>query len=442
MIKQLLNVTILNEKRDGLLLTFHKSTDRINNLNRFLKFIAICGLLLFVCAYRGRCLASEYEGMDVSLMNFIDSCAFNYKGFDIKIKDINMRETYDDNVAYAKEEAKEDFITNLGLGIAALYEGKKGTFEVSGNVFHETFAENSVFDNTTQNVTLGFKSELSQYDRISLKNVFYNDVTPLFFEGPSFSANKQASSRIPYYKNRFTVDYARDVSRQLTVKVKYASDVDAFETETLLDSFVNKAGLEANYMLSTTTILLFTYDFSNRQFEDKQDASINTIAQGVRQYITKKLYFDIGGGLDFVDSYRDDTFFEPVILSAITYDMGENTQIRLLFNKKDDTNPFEQQIGNYWRTSLSATRRVSERLGCDLSFSYDDVKSVPANFEQKILGASSSIVYDINRNLKGRFTYTYSEAVSSSATSSEAVSSSATSGYTKNTMLLGLEAAF
>ncbi len=439
MIKQLHAIINSNKKRTDTVLAFYSLKEvecryrsSNNTLRSVLYRVVISGILIVMWACSGTCFASEYEGMDVSVMNFVDSCAFNFKGFDIKIKDINIRETYDDNVTYAKEEAKEDFITNLGIGIAALYEGKKDTFEVSGNVIHEAFAENSIFDNTTQNITLGFKRELSQHDRVSLKNAFYNDVTPLFFEGPSFSANKQASGRIPYYKNRCSIDYARDVSRQLTFKVKYASDVDAFETKTFLDSFLNKAGLEANYMLSGTTILLTTYDFSNRQFEDEQDASIYTIAQGIRQYITKKLYFDIGGGLDFVDSYREDTFFEPIILSAITYDMDENTQMCLLFNKKDDTNPFDKQINNYRRSSLSATRRVSERLECNLSFSYDDVKSVPANFEQKILGASSSIVYDINRNLKGRFTYTYSEAVSSSETS----------GYTKNTVLLGLEAAF
>ena len=439
MIKQLQAITNSNKKRTDTVPAFYRLREvecryrsSNNTLRSVLYLVAISGILIVMWARSGTCLASEYEGMDASLMDFVKSCAFNFKGFDIKIKDINIRETYDDNVTYAKEEAKEDFITNLGIGIAALYEGKKDTFEVSGNVIHEAFAENSIFDNTTQYITLGFKRELSQHDRVSLKNAFYNDVTPLFFEGPSFSANKQASGRIPYYKNRCSVDYARDVSRQLTFKVKYASDVDAFETKTFLDSFVNKAGLEANYMLSGTTILLTTYDFSNRQFEDKQNASINTIAQGLRQYITKKLYFDIGGGLDFVDSYKEDTFIDPVILSALTYDMGDNTQFRLLFNKKDDTKPFDQQISSYRRTALSVTRQMSERLGGGLSLSYDDVKSVPANFEQKILNASSSLIYDINRNLKGRFTYTYSEAVSSGETS----------GYTKNTVLLGLEATF
>ncbi len=409
----------------------HKN--RVNiNLRRYIEAIAICGLLVIFCFFDVKSFASDYEPVDVSLMNFMNSLSFNLKGFDIKIKDITMGETYDDNITYAKKETKEDFITKLGIGISALYESKKSTLEVAGNVSHEAFAENSIFDNTTQDITLGFKSELSQYDRISLKNVFYNDVTPLFFEGPSFSANKQASSRIPYYKNRFTVDYARDVSRQLTFKVKYASDVDAFETNTLLDSFVNKAGLEANYMLSVTTILLTTYDFSNRQFEDKQDASINTIAQGVRQYITKKLYFDIGGGLDFVDSYKEDTFIEPIVLSALTYDMNDNTQFRLSFNKKDDTDPFNEQIAHYWRTSLFFTRRVSERLGCALGLSYSDVEYIPSNFEQKVLDASSAFTYDINRHLKGRLTYTYSQSDTTHGTAD----------YTKNTVLLGLEAAF
>lgn len=404
-----------------------------NNLKRYLEAIAICGVLVIFCFFDVKSFASDYEPVDVSLMNFVKSCTFNLKGFDIKIKDITMGETYDDNITYAKKETKEDFITNLGLGMSALYEGKKNTMEMAGHVYQDMYAENSNLDYTSEDVMLNFKSELSQYDRISLIEVFTNTVTPLFFEGPTFSANQQGSNgRIPYYKNRFIIDYARDVSRQLTVKIKYTNDVDAFESKTLLDSYVNKVGLETNYLLSSTTTLLFTYDFSNRQYEDEKNASINTIAQGIRQYITKKLYFDIGGGLDFVNSYEEDKFIEPIVLSALTYDMSENTQLRLSFNKKDDTSPFDKQIANYRRTSLSFTRQVSERLGCALGLSYSEVEYIPSNFEQKVLDASSAFTYDINKHLKGSLTYTYSQSDASVETA----------GYTKNTVSLGLRAEF
>ena len=319
------------------------------------------------------------------------------------------------------------------VGLSAQYEGKNNTLGVAGNIYYEAFAENSTLDNTAQDIALNFKRDSSPYDRISLNNVFTNTTVPLFFEGPAFSANLQGSEgRIPYYKNRFALDYARDVFRQLTVRIKYANDVDAFETKTLLDSFTNKVGFETNYFLTATTILLSTYDFSHRQFEDKSDVSINTLAQVVRQYITKQLYFDIGGGLDFINPYEGDTFIEPIILSAINYDMSENTKLRLLFNKKDNTDPFSNQIYNYWSTSLSFTRQVSERLGCNLSISYTDSESITANFEQKTLGASSALTYDINKNLKGSLSYTHSQ----SETNFE------TSGYTKNAVSLGLIATF
>lgn len=404
-----------------------------DTLQRYFEATAICGLLVIFCVFDMKSFAGEYESVDVSLMNYINSLSFNLKGCDVKIKEITMRETFDDNITYAKEEPKEDLITNLGLGMSAQYEGRKSTLEVAGNVYHEVFAENSNLDNTAQDIALNFKRELSQYDRISIKNVFTNTTVPLFFEGPTFSANLQGDhGRIPYYKNRFTIDYARDVFRQLTVKIKYANDVDAFETKTLLDSFTNKVGFETNYFLTATTMLLSTYDFSHRQFEDKSDVSINTIAQGLRQYITKKLYFDVGGGLDFVDSFEEETFIKPVVLSALVYSMSENTQLRLLFNKRDETSPFDKQIFNYWRTSLSFTRQVSERLGCNLSLSYTDGESIPSNFEQKILGASSTLTYDINKYLKGSLIYAYSQADSVLETV----------GYTKNTLSLGLTAAF
>ena len=50
--------------------------------------------------------------------------SYNYKGFDIKLKGITLGEMYDDNVTFDKENKIDDFITILGVGMSAKYEGK------------------------------------------------------------------------------------------------------------------------------------------------------------------------------------------------------------------------------------------------------------------------------------------------------------------------------
>ena len=50
--------------------------------------------------------------------------AIQYKELDIKIN-TSIAEMYDDNINYAKENKKEDFITTLGLGLNTKYEGRR-----------------------------------------------------------------------------------------------------------------------------------------------------------------------------------------------------------------------------------------------------------------------------------------------------------------------------
>ena len=54
------------------------------------------------------------------------------------------------------------------------------------------------------------------------------------------------------------------------------------------------------------------------------------------------------------------------------------------------------------------------------------------NPKEKLIGGSSIITYDINKNLKGNFTYTYSQYDSNFEAA----------GYIKNTLFLGLTAEF
>ena len=178
----------------------------------------------------------------------------------------------------------------MGGGVGIKYEGKAKTLELIGYVSNQTFAENKDFNNITQNVTLNFKNEFSEYDRMSLKNVFSHTDAPLFFREDFFDEQfGRTGGRFDYFKNRFTTNYSRDVTKHLVVIARYANDIDAFSGVDLLNSFQNKAGAEMDYIFSSSTIFFFSYDIAHRQFEEGKNALINTITPGIRQYFTKKI---------------------------------------------------------------------------------------------------------------------------------------------------------
>ena len=410
----------------------------MNNLARCLKTIstACLGVVIFTAALSSA-YAFDNDRLDLTITRFLDSLSYNYKGFDIKITKVSIGETFDDNITFTKENKQKDFITDLGLGLGVKYAGKTRTFELTGDISNQTFAKNDTFNNITQHINLNFKNEFSKRDRISLNNIFTH------FEAPSstdegdegyFSQQfGRTAGRFEFFQNKFNIDYSNDVAKQLSLVVKYANEINVFSGASTPNSILNKPGLGLSYLFSpTATIFSLLYEFTNVQFETEEDATINTIGPGIRQYITKKFYFDGSTGVDFIDSFDDENLTKPFVQASLTYIIEEKTSARFSFNKKYGTSPYFAEIFNNWRTSASLTRQMLERLGCSLSVFYGEGEFISSTFKQKLVGANSSLKYDISRNLKGNLTYTYSQFDSNVETV----------GYSKNTLFLGLVAEF
>lgn len=409
---------------------------RVNNLLRYLlKTISTaCLWVVIFTAALSSAYAFDNDRIDLTITRFLDSLSYNYKGFDIKITEVSVGETFDDNITFTKENKLEDFITDLRLGLGIKYEGKTRTFDLTGYISNQTFAKNDTFNNITQDINLNFKNEFSKRDRISLNNVFTHFEAPSSTDEGYFSQQfGRSAGRFEFFQNKFNIDYSNDVAKQLSLFVKYANEINVFSGIDRPNSFLNRPGFGLNYIFSpTATIFSFSYDFTSIQFEDENDATIHTTGPGVRQYITKKLYFDGKTGVDFIDSFDDENLTRPFVQASLTYILDEKTRARLSFDKKYATNPYFADIFNNWHTSASLTRQMLERLGCSLSFFYGEGEFVSSTFEQRLLGVNSSLKYDISRNLKGNFTYTYSQLDSNVETA----------GYSKNTVFLGLAAEF
>ncbi len=406
----------------------------MNNLTKHFKIPAVTVLLaVSIAIASSNAYSFDYYGLDLSLTKFLNSLSYNYRGFDVKVKGIAIGETYDDNVTFSNEDRKEDFITNLGVGIGVDYEGKRNSLEFIANIHNETYVRNHTFNNIAQDLTLNFKSEFSKYSRINLHNAFSHSDAPLFFTGDFFTEQfGRPSGRFDYFQNTFSIDYVNDIARQITTTVRYTNNIDAFSGVDLPASFQNAAGFEVNYLLSSATNLLLSYDFIYRQFDDGGDATIHVITPGVRQYITKKFYFDGAAGLNFIDSFENENFIKPVFLASLTHELDEKSNAKLLFTKQSSTSPYFKDIFNQWQTSFSFNRQVLKRLGCSLSFFYGEGEYITSDLEQNFWGARSIFTYDINDNLKWNFTYTYSQSDANFETSE----------YSKNTVFLGLTAEF
>ena len=78
-----------------------------------------------------------------------NSYAFLYKELDLKVTG-SVSERYDDNLTYTKEDKKEDYITRLGLGLTAQYEGKRRSLDLSGRINHRFNAKYEDIKNNSE----------------------------------------------------------------------------------------------------------------------------------------------------------------------------------------------------------------------------------------------------------------------------------------------------
>ncbi|MCC6325245.1 MAG: outer membrane beta-barrel protein [Candidatus Brocadia sp.] len=410
----------------------------MNNLVRYLKkVISIACLWIVICV---TAFSSAYSSDDVddnglilSTTRFLDSLSYNYKGFEMQVAGVSIGEEYDDNVTFSKDDRKEDFITSLGLGLSAKYEGKLRSLELRGNIIGRIFSQNSDFTNLTEDLNVTFKNEFSRYSRMSVRNKFEHSDEPLFFREDYYTQQfGRGQGRFEYFQNDFYIDYARDVTKQLTLIAKYNNVIDLLSGQDYQDSLLNKAGVEAGYIFSSTTTSLFSYDFANRRFQDESHASIHTVTTGIKQFITEKLAFDGRTGLNYIDSFDNDHFTKPVFMTSLIYQKDTDTIARLSFEKKHETSRYEEDIFDNWRTTASVSRQLLERLRGSLSVFYGEGEYLILDTKNKLLGANSAFVYDIARNLKGNFTYTFTRSDDDPGTFY----------YTKNTVFFGLTAEF
>ena len=410
----------------------------MKTLLRYFKILSNSILWLFLFIVIVSNVYASDNSLDLTVTNFLDSLSYNYKGFNIKVTGVAIEETYDDNIIFSDEDELDDFITELRAGVGVKYEDKTKKLDFIGVVNNQTFAKNSDFSNVAEDVILNFKNEFSKYDRVTLTNIFTHSEAPLISSlGTDFLEEqflRKREGRLDVFTNRFNINYSRDLSRKLSVFALYGNAVSIFSGADIENSFLNEGGFGTGYVLSPTTSFSLSYRFTHREFEDDADASLQTIAPGIRYNITKKLYFDGRAGIVFIESFDDTSHTLPIARASLTYQRDPDTLASLTIERRNETDSYNEDVTSSTVTSATLSRQLLERFRASISFFYGQGETISSDSEFSFLGANTTLSYDINKNLKGNLTYTYSDFDPESETGG--------GGYTKNTVILGLSASF
>jgi hypothetical protein len=77
---------------------------------------------------------------------------------------LSIDETYDSNVTFAPTDEHEDFITAIAPGFEAVAEGKTQTISLTGHLHEKIYANESDFNNFSQDLSGLYKKEFSEYN--------------------------------------------------------------------------------------------------------------------------------------------------------------------------------------------------------------------------------------------------------------------------------------
>lgn len=350
--------------------------------------------------------------------------AYEIKGIDIELL-AQAEETYDDNITFTKAHNADDFITTLSAGLTANYKGKLKSWEFIANAHRQIFAEEHNFDNTSEDITLAFAEELSKHQKINLKDVFTHTYEPVSF----IETFGRTSGRYSYYMNEFGLEYVRELRKQLLFTARYANEINEFRRAGPSDSFQNKAAVQIDLSLNSAAGLLFLYEYSVREFNASTSASENTLAAGIKHYITKQLSLDLKAGVDFINSYTDKDYIKPLVSFSLTDEIDDKTSAKIEFLKESSKNPYIVDVFNSWRIEPSLTRQLWEKASFSILSFYGEGKYPESGINDRLAGAEVVYAYELTKRMKLNLSYSYSK-IDSTDENRE---------YKKNRVSLGLK---
>ncbi len=351
---------------------------------------------------------------------FCGLCAFSFLLFTfsfgspagaMELSDVNwtpnvsLRGTYDDNITSAETDEKSDYITELALGLTAVYEQKTASFKAEATLGHQFFSDYSGYDNTWEKFKVEYKKDISKFKRVVVSDTFSHTYEPQDFA----EELGRTAGRYSYYRNRFSLRGEKDMSKQRTVSLEYSFDTDNSGASGSADSLMHRLRAENLYMVDSSLILLAGYEFSWRDFDPGPSARSHTLSGGARKYFTPQLYTDIGAGIQYSRNYNNNDEFSPYLSLLVTDELDATTRLRLSGTKQYYTNSYTADLFDYWQVQAQIDKQIYERLSANCSLYYGEGEYIDMGITDKVTGFSAGLSYELKKNVTLNLDYRYSQ---------------------------------
>ena len=348
--------------------------------------------------------------------------AIQYKGLDIKIN-TSIAEMYDDNITYAKEKKKEDFITTLGLGLNTKYEGRRRSLDFSGQMNYRFNARYKDIRNNSESFNINFKNEFTRYDLVNLRYSFNHSYAPGSFE----EELDRTTGRRETFENRFNADYTGNISEYFKFDTRYMYRLKEFSEKNRRDSSLNRIAFDIKYKPGIATTFLLTYAYERNNVNNE----INRYAAGITHYITDRFYFNGRTGWD--QSFSGDTKKSRLnINTSLTDEIDKNSVASISYNKSEEFNSEEGDISSKWNVRGSFKRQLLKNLKTSLSGYYGESTFNISEVTHALLGVNLSFSYEPWEDMHVNLLYSYSDLDSINGSR----------GYTRNALTLSLDRSF
>jgi hypothetical protein len=362
-----------------------------------------------------------------------------YEGLELKVIG-NISENYSNNITYASDQENkiEDFRTMLNLGLDFKYTGKRRFLGFSGNLTRELFVPSSDARNPSEDARLTFTYEFSEYDRISLSNTFKHSRVPgrnrggfsvdecrEYYEDQGLPSDEIESicnefeeqfgrfrGRFDSYSNSLGFIYNKIISEYFYVSTNYNYRENWSDEEGTSDAEHHSIRLNANYKYSEPTRFSLSYNYRRSLYEGRDDdISRQSITAGIRQYITKRIYFDGNIGTDLAISDNGDDSITGN--ATLTGEIDLKTTAALSYSQRTSISVNTDDTFENWQVTGRLSKEFLEDLNSSLSAFYGKGDYSSTDVTDTLLGAGVKLSYNFWRskrgsNIRGNMGYSYS----------------------------------
>jgi len=356
----------------------------------------------------------------------VNADAFEISGAEVT-PSVSVSESYDDNVSFASHDTQSDFITRISPAVNASYDAKDFKWDMYADITQEMFSQYSKFDNTSENLRFNAAAELSKHDRISLSEKFSHTYEPANFD----QAFARTLGRYSYYTNDITVEYIRDLTRQMSIHTSYANELDLVSAEGMSDSVLNKLAVQLDYVFSASAACSTAVTIGRRDFDPGTHAEQLRWDAAVKYNFSRLTSVKFTAGLDdFITRPKD--YVRPVFILAFEHEAGKKAEASITLKKQYELNSYSQELFDCWRASTFLNYRFTRKITAGAGLYYGEGTYVQSRIDETFIGSEAMFRYEPAKDTKIDCTYAYTQNTSNDAGRE----------YTRNIFSLGVKREF